>query len=106
MGAVLRVVVRAIAVRRIHDSWRATLAVNLAGSAAIGVIAAHAPSAPAVHALLVPGVLGGFTTFSGFALESMTAIGSGRWARLVTILLGTLIGCPLLTLAVMHWSRG
>jgi len=46
-----------------------TLAVNVLGSAAIGALAAIGIDGHA-RALLVPGVLGGFTTFSAFSLEA------------------------------------
>jgi CrcB protein len=47
----------------------ATLAVNIAGSAAIGLAAGLGGEA---RLLLVTGVLGGFTTFSAFSLEAAT----------------------------------
>lgn len=56
-----------------------TMGVNILGSFAIGLFTAllHAQTAiqagwqPAVKAFLLPGLLGGFTTFSTFALESL-----------------------------------
>jgi CrcB protein len=51
-----------------------TLAVNFLGSFAIGVlaelVARGAP--PLLRPLLITGFLGGFTTFSAFALEALT----------------------------------
>ncbi len=50
-----------------------TLAVNVIGSAVIGLlgglIAAEFPISAEARALLITGVLGGFTTFSSFSLE-------------------------------------
>jgi CrcB protein len=46
-----------------------TLAVNVLGSALIGALAAIGIESHA-RALLVPGFLGGFTTFSAFSLEA------------------------------------
>lgn len=46
-----------------------TLAVNVIGSATIGALAAIGIEGQA-RALLVPGFLGGFTTFSAFSLEA------------------------------------
>jgi CrcB protein len=46
-----------------------TLAVNIIGSAAIGALAGQGIDGH-LRALLVPGVLGGFTTFSAFSLEA------------------------------------
>jgi CrcB protein len=59
-----------------------TLAVNLVGSFAIGVLAVPLllaergphPIAP----LLITGVLGGFTTFSAFSLDTLRLIEAGR----------------------------
>ena len=55
-----------------------TLTVNVAGSFLIGVLwvalADRAPWAP----LLITGVLGGFTTFSAFLLDTLRLVESGR----------------------------
>ncbi|MDI9411067.1 MAG: CrcB family protein [Bacteroidia bacterium] len=104
LGAGLRVWLRSMAVRRMHGTWRVTLGVNALGSILIAVMAAPLVDAPMLGALLVPGVLGGFTTFSGFALDAVIAIDERRWWRAVTIVLGTLVGCPLLCLAVLRWA--
>jgi CrcB protein len=52
-----------------------TLAVNIAGSALIG-ISAGAGVEGGARLLLVTGLLGGFTTFSAFSLET-----AGLWER-------------------------
>src|SRR3989338_5851406 len=63
-----------------------TLAVNLAGSAAIGALAAlfAASGAPSrqLRLFLMVGILGGFTTFSSFSLENLELLraGEGRLA--------------------------
>lgn len=71
-----------------------TLAVNVAGSLAMGVLAAlllgarpH-PAAP----FLLTGVLGGFTTFSAFSLDALRLIEDGRLgtAALYVVLSGVL----------------
>ena len=50
-----------------------TLAANIAGSFAMGVLivwlAAREPSSPALRAFLTVGLLGAFTTFSTFSLD-------------------------------------
>jgi len=104
LGAGLRVWLRSMAVRRMHGTWRVTLGVNALGSILIGLMAAPLVDAPMLRALLVPGVLGGFTTFSDIALDTVIAIDERRWWRAVTIVLGTLVGCPLLCLAVLRWA--
>ena len=58
-----------------------TLAVNLLGCALIGVFAAFAEALPGLNGparlLLVTGVLGGYTTFSAFGLETMLLLRRG-----------------------------
>jgi CrcB protein len=58
-----------------------TLVVNVLGCALIGVFAAFAEHLPALNGparmLLVTGVLGGFTTFSAFGLETMLMLRRG-----------------------------
>jgi fluoride exporter len=56
-----------------------TLAVNIAGSAAIGALAGAGMDGQA-RLLLVTGFLGGFTTFSAFSLEAV-----GLWERSPTL---------------------
>ena len=102
LGAGLRVWLRSMTVRRGHGTWLVTLGVNGVGSILIAVMAVPLVDAPMLRALLVAGVLGGFTTFSGFALDAVIAIDERRWWRAVTIVLGTLVGCPLLCLAVLR----
>ena len=61
----------------------ATMTVNLAGCLAIGVLAGLVASqrvtmTPALRAFLFAGVLGGFTTFSSFGLDTFTLAAGGR----------------------------
>ena len=66
-----------------------TLFVNVAGSFAIGYIAAVTTTRPAAfggpmgHQVLMAGVLGGFTTFSAFSLQTLLLAQEGRWALAV-----------------------
>jgi len=59
-----------------------TLAVNVVGCFAIGVIATLADEGrtlpPATRLLLITGLLGGFTTFSAFGLDTLRMIEAGR----------------------------
>ena len=61
----------------------ATAAVNLLGSAAIGVLAGLLASgrltmAPTARAFVFVGILGGFTTFSSFMLDTLTLAQTGQ----------------------------
>ena len=75
-----------------------TLAVNVLGSLVVGALAAvgDAPklglSAEARQFLMI-GVLGGFTTFSAFSLQTLRLIQDGDWARASTnVLLSVVLG--------------
>jgi CrcB protein len=52
-----------------------TLATNVLGSFLIGVFVGHAATGPADHSIrlfVVTGLLGGFTTFSAYSLDTVT----------------------------------
>ena len=61
--------------------YAGTLAVNLLGCLAIGVLAPLLPQGPG-RAIAVAGLLGGFTTYSSFALLTVELAGAARWAPL------------------------
>ena len=76
-GSVLRYLAGAAFLRTFPDArfpW-ATFAVNISGCLAIGVIASILERTGSYNSelrlLLVTGVLGGFTTFSAFGLETL-----------------------------------
>ena len=72
-----------------------TLAVNGAGSLLIGLVAALADDARLIgvspRLFLITGVLGGFTTFSAFSLETVRLAESGAAARAL-LNVGTSVG--------------
>lgn len=73
-----------------------TLAVNLIGSFIIGLLWGmfeRESLTPSVRAFLFMGVLGGFTTFSSFSLETLNLFRDGetKWA-LMNILANNLVG--------------
>lgn len=79
-----------------------TLVVNLLGCAAIGALAPlllgpHAAERETWRLLLITGVLGGFTTFSTFGLESVELLRTERWGWLAVYVLTSAIGGMALT---------
>jgi CrcB protein len=81
-----------------HDSgnvpW-ATLLTNVVGCFLIGVlmvvVVERLPHRPLVRPLLGTGLLGGFTTFSTYALDTRTLVASDRPALAAAYLLGSLV---------------
>ena len=55
-----------------------TVAVNVVGSFLIGVLWVALADRGAWSALLITGVLGGFTTFSAFSLDTLRLVETGR----------------------------
>jgi len=79
-----------------------TLAVNVLGSAAIGLCAGLGVQGE-MRLLLVTGLLGGFTTFSAFSLETMGL--AERSAPLAALYVAASIGLGLLACA-LGWGLG
>jgi fluoride exporter len=55
-----------------------TLTVNIIGSFLIGVLWVALSLRTETHPLLITGILGGFTTFSAFSLDTLRLIEDGR----------------------------
>ena len=72
-----------------------TLTVNIAGSFVIGLLATLADEAgdlgPGARAFLVTGVLGGFTTFSAFSLETLRLVEDRELARAALYVAGSVL---------------
>lgn len=83
LGAVLRFSMALWVDQRlgVHFPW-GTLAVNVVGCFAIGVVATladeHTLVSPTLRLFLVTGVLGGFTTFSAFGMETFQLLEDGH----------------------------
>jgi CrcB protein len=92
----------------------ATLLVNLVGCFLLGtltaVLAARLPGAPWVRPFLAVGVLGGFTTYSAFAVEVVELVRTGAVVTAGGYLLASVGGALLAVVAgalvARRFSRG
>lgn len=82
-----------------HDagSWPwATLLVNVVGCLVLGVLIGRvfdrAPARPWLRPFLGTGVLGGFTTYSAFAVESVQLAEAGRTGTAAGYVLASVVG--------------
>ena len=114
LGAVLRwMLSTAVQARSATDFPFGTLAVNILGCAAIGALGAWlvAPGGLREEArlFLVVGVLGGFTTMSAFAWESVSLASTGAASRaLLYMALSNVlcVGAAWVAFAVARAARG
>jgi CrcB protein len=96
-GAVARYVLGAQALRTFGPGWPCgTLAANVLGGFLMGVLAASLALRGGVdqekwRLVLGVGVLGGFTTFSAYSLETALMIERGEWASAFAYSLGSLV---------------
>ena len=98
VGSMARYAVGSLLGRRAGwDYWVATMTVNVTGALALGMLVGyfgeHVTDDPTVRTGLTVGLLGGYTTFSTWMLESVELIGEGRLAAgatnlVVPVLLG------------------
>jgi CrcB protein len=74
----------------------ATLAVNVVGCLLMGVLVVHVAERREAHPLVRPflgvGVLGGFTTFSTFAVDAEALLAGGRLGVALGYLAATVLG--------------
>lgn len=100
MGTLLRYAVTVWMVDRLGPGfpWH-TVAINVAGSFAIAVVAVYARSSvglpPILATLITVGILGGFTTFSTFSYDTLTLAAEGAGGLAVAYCLGS-VACGLL----------
>jgi CrcB protein len=92
VGSVCRYLVGVGALRLMSPAFPwGTLAVNVAGSFAIGILAelivARFGASTELRLLLITGFLGGFTTFSAFALDAVTLFERGASLAAATYLI-------------------
>ncbi|MFG1791257.1 fluoride efflux transporter CrcB [Nocardia sp. NPDC049149] len=99
-------------VRQGQVPW-STLAVNVMGCFAIGILMVLVTEVWVAHRLLRPflgiGVLGGFTTFSTYALEVRRLLESGAIAKALGYLGGSVVaslGAVALAMGMTRWTVG
>lgn len=96
LGSVCRYLVGLGAMRLLGPAFPwGTLTVNVAGSFAIGVLAelivARFGASVELRLLLITGFLGGFTTFSAFALDAVTLFERGASLAATSYLLVSIV---------------
>jgi len=109
LGATFRYLLATALMRGVTGTFPfGTLAVNVLGCLLIGLwaglAARHHWMAGDLRLFLVTGVLGGFTTFSAFGLESLHLLRRGEW-----LLSGLYIGTSLvlgLSMVALGWWLG
>ncbi len=96
LGALTRFLVHELVAARVgwEFPW-GTLAINLSGSFALGVVVGAAASADTTR-LLGTGFLGGYTTFSTWMLDTRHLAGRGKTAPAALNIAGSLVAGVLL----------
>ena len=92
------------------DAWPvATFGINVAGSLAIGLLAGwlsmRGDAGEPWRLFFGVGVLGGFTTFSAFSLDTVTMIERGDWGVAVSYALVSVIGSVVALFAGLYIVR-
>ncbi len=101
-GSVCRYLVSVLAISTLGAGFPwGTLAVNVAGSAAIGLAFGAGLDGPA-RLLLVTGFLGGFTTFSAFSLEAAALFERSPMLAVAYVLAS--VGLGLAAFALVLWG--
>jgi fluoride exporter len=110
LGSATRYLVGLLALRWLGPEFPyGTLLVNLVGSYAIGVVhevvALHGLS-PALRVFLATGVLGGFTTYSAFSLDTIRLAAAGAWLQAALYVVATTTCCLALAALGIATGRG
>jgi CrcB protein len=74
-----------------------TLVVNVAGSLAMGFLyfwlLERSMAQPALRGFVLIGLLGAFTTFSTFSIETLNLIEAGQWAKAMVNAVSSVVLC-------------
>jgi CrcB protein len=92
IGGMLRFFLSGVAARWFGHAFLGTMFVNVTGSFAIGFAAALGPL-KMWEQLLMIGVMGGYTTFSSFSLQTLQLIHEGRWLSVCVNVGGSVVLC-------------
>lgn len=113
LGSVARYWISGLVAERLGKvfPWN-TLAVNVTGSFAIGMVAVLAGAdgrmQPQYRAfavqLLMAGFCGGYTTFSSFSLQTLTLVQEGQWLYAAGNILLSVVAC--LAAVWLGWAAG
>jgi fluoride exporter len=100
MGSVARFWLSGLIARHWGESFPwGTLLVNVSGSLLIGFVATlTAPdgrwlTATGFRLFFLAGLLGGYTTFSSFSLQTLALMQGGEWWRAAGNAVGSVLGC-------------
>lgn len=109
LGAVARYGVALGAARLLGAGFPAgTLIVNILGSALMGLATVWLMERghPRLSPFIMVGVLGGFTTFSAFSLDTLRLIETGRWEHVAIYVLGSVVLSVAALVAAIWLARG
>ncbi|HSN71297.1 MAG TPA: fluoride efflux transporter CrcB [Steroidobacteraceae bacterium] len=102
LGGVARYWCSSLIAERVGETFPwGTWTVNVAGSFLIGVLAGFAAPegriyfSPELRQFLMIGVLGGFTTFSSFSVQTLMLIRDGDWLAAIANVLLSVAACLL-----------
>ena len=87
LGAISRYGISIVAKKYDLQPWQ-TIGINVFGSFTFGSLSAKSQSInPNVMLFFGPGFCGGFTTFSGFSVDSIALLGKGLYGRAATYII-------------------
>lgn len=95
-GGMLRHAVNLLALRRLGPNFPyATLLINISGSLAMGLVVGYLAGrnmpSPELRLFIATGILGGYTTFSTFSLDTISLWQRGEIAAALAYVIGSLV---------------